>query len=47
MSTHFRPHDPPPDADRLLVILSDIEMGAGGWIDDFPHSEWLGQLIRS
>jgi len=43
----FRPHDPPPDADRLLVILSDIEMGAGGAIDDFPHSDWLGQLICS
>jgi UDP-2,3-diacylglucosamine pyrophosphatase LpxH len=43
----FRPHDPPPEADRLLVVLSDIEMGAGGNMDDFPHSDWLGQLLRS
>lgn len=41
------PHDPPPEADRLLVVLSDIEMGAGGTVDDFPHSDWLGDLIRS
>ncbi|MBW2529909.1 MAG: metallophosphoesterase, partial [Deltaproteobacteria bacterium] len=42
-----RPHDPPTAADRPLVVISDIEMGAGGPSDDFPHSEWLGQLIRS
>jgi len=46
MSTNapFRPHDL-PDSDRLLVILSDIEMGAGGPQDDFPHSDFLGELI--
>ncbi len=43
----IRPHDPPRTADKLLVILSDIEMGAGGPTDDFPHSDWLGELIRS
>ena len=42
----FQRHGP-PDADRLLVVLSDIEMGAGGPTDDFPHSEWLGDLLRS
>jgi UDP-2,3-diacylglucosamine pyrophosphatase LpxH len=40
-----RPHDPPPDADRLLLVLSDIELGAGGPTDDFPHSDWLAGLI--
>jgi UDP-2,3-diacylglucosamine pyrophosphatase LpxH len=37
----------PPTADRLLVILSDIEMGNGGPTDDFPHSVFLGELIAS
>ena len=41
-----RPHDPPA-CDRLLVVLSDIEMGAGGPTDDFPHSDFLGEVIRS
>lgn len=36
-----------PDADRLLVVFSDIEMGAGGPTDDFPHSDWLGELLLS
>ncbi len=45
-STAVRPHDP-PHADRLLVVLSDIEMGAGGNQDDFPQSDWLGELILS
>src|SRR5689334_9527121 len=31
--------------DQVLVVLSDIEMGAGGPTDDFPQSEWLGRLI--
>lgn len=34
-----------PVGDRLLVILGDIEMGAGGPADDFPHSDLLGDLI--
>ncbi|MEZ4270106.1 MAG: hypothetical protein R3C68_01290 [Myxococcota bacterium] len=34
-------------ADRLLVVLSDIEMGAGGPYDDFPHSDRLAELIAS
>lgn len=42
-----RPHDPPPEADRLIVVIGDVEMGAGGPVDDFPHSDWLGELIRS
>lgn len=34
-------------ADRLLVIFSDVEMGAGGLFDDFPHSDVLGELLLS
>jgi hypothetical protein len=34
-----------PEADRLLVVFSDIEMGTGGPLDDFPHSDFLGSLI--
>lgn len=34
-----------PAADRLLVILSDIEMGAGGPLDDFPHSDLLAGIV--
>ncbi|MBI2390379.1 MAG: hypothetical protein HYV09_12390 [Deltaproteobacteria bacterium] len=32
--------------DRLVVVLSDIEMGAGGALDDFPNSPWLGDVLR-
>jgi UDP-2,3-diacylglucosamine pyrophosphatase LpxH len=32
--------------DRLLVVMSDIEMGAGGAIDDFPNSPWLADRLR-
>lgn len=35
----------PGGADRLLVVLSDVEMGAGGPWDDFPHDEALGELL--
>jgi hypothetical protein len=34
-------------ADRRVLILSDIEMGAGGETDDFPHSDFLGRLLLS
>lgn len=34
-------------ADRIIVCLSDIEMGAGGVLDDFPHSPFIGELIAS
>ena len=34
-------------ADRRILILSDVEMGAGGETDDFPHSEFLGRLLLS
>ena len=33
-------------ADRLVVCISDVEMGAGGVLDDFPHSAFLGELLR-
>jgi len=32
-------------ADRLVVCISDVEMGAGGILDDFPHSAFLGELL--
>lgn len=35
----------PANADRLVVVLSDIEMGAGGVLDDFPHSAWLAEQL--
>ena len=31
--------------DRLVLVFSDIEMGAGGPLDDFPQSDFLGELI--
>ena len=34
-----------PPFDHLIVIFSDVEMGAGGDTDDFPHSEFLGLLL--
>lgn len=37
----------PSGADRLVVILSDIEMGAGGVLDDFPHSGFLAELLSA
>lgn len=37
----------PDGADRLLVIFSDVEMGAGGVLDDFPHSDWLAEIMLS
>ena len=39
------PSGRPPVADRLLVVFGDIEMGTGGRTDDFPHGDFLGQLI--
>lgn len=38
---------PEIDADRLIVCISDAEMGAGGHLDDFPQSAWLGDLVAS
>jgi UDP-2,3-diacylglucosamine pyrophosphatase LpxH len=32
--------------DRRVLVFSDIEMGAGGAVDDFPHSPWLAERIR-
>ena len=36
-----------PEHDGLIVVIGDIEMGPGGAVDDFPHSEWLGRLLTS
>ena len=36
-----------PEFDRIAVVFSDIEMGAGGEVDDFPHSAFLGRLLTS
>lgn len=38
---------PPERVERVIVVMSDIEMGAGGALDDFPHTDWLGELILS
>jgi len=35
----------PEGSDQLLACFSDIEMGAGGLLDDFPHSDWLGGVF--
>lgn len=35
------------NADRLIVILSDVEMGSGGITDDFPHSGFLAEILLS
>lgn len=37
----------PEDADRVIVVFSDVEMGAGGETDDFPHGDFLGELMLS
>lgn len=31
--------------DRVVIVFSDIEMGPGGPVDDFPHPEFLAGLI--
>lgn len=36
-----------PEFDRIAVVFSDIEMGDGGEVDDFPHSAFLGRLLTS
>jgi len=37
---------PDPGAcERVVVVFSDIEMGQGGPTDDFPHSEFLAELV--
>ncbi len=33
------------DVDQVLVVVSDIEIGAGGSVDDFLQSEHLGELL--
>lgn len=32
-------------ARRRIAVYSDIEMGAGGELDDFPHSDWLADEL--
>ncbi len=34
------------DVDHVVVVFSDVEMGAGGPTDDFPQSDFLGELIE-
>lgn len=34
-------------SNKLLVVMSDIEMGGGGAEDDFPHAEFLADLFSS
>ncbi len=41
--------NPPPSTrprDRLVVVLSDIEIGAGGVTDDFPQSAALADYLQ-
>lgn len=35
------------DADRIVVVMSDIEMGDGGERDDFPHPQFLADLVSA
>lgn len=37
----------PTDYDHLILVLSDIEMGAGGVVDDFPQSDFLAEYLCS
>ena len=37
----------PQAADHLVVVLSDIEMGAGGVLDDCPRSDFLAEIVLS
>jgi len=37
----------PPEVDRRIAVLSDIEMGAGGPTDDFPSTVWLAEHLRA
>jgi UDP-2,3-diacylglucosamine pyrophosphatase LpxH len=34
------------DAERIVVVMSDIEMGDGGVEDEFPHGAWLVSLLE-
>lgn len=36
---------PRAEADRLVLVLSDLEMGAGGPTDDLPNEEFVGELL--
>jgi len=38
---------PASSADRMLVVLSDIEMGPGGPMDDFPSTDVLAEVLLS
>jgi len=33
-------------ADHLVVVISDVEMGAGGVLDDFPDSAFIAELLE-
>lgn len=37
----------PKEVDRVLIVVSDVEIGCGGPTDDFPQSEALGELLLS
>lgn len=45
MSAHDLAHGVPAGADRLIITLSDVEMGDGGVTDDFPQSAYLGEVL--
>ncbi len=47
-AVHDRPSIPgQPRADRLIVSISDIEIGAGGPFDDVPDASFVSSVIRS
>jgi hypothetical protein len=35
------------NADRLFVLLSDVEMGSGGRRGDLPQTEFLAYILLS
>ncbi|HJL15393.1 MAG TPA: hypothetical protein RMH99_07055 [Sandaracinaceae bacterium LLY-WYZ-13_1] len=45
VTLHWPAGLPRDAADELLVVIGDVEIGPGGPTDDFPQSEFLGDLL--
>lgn len=45
MSLNALVHGLPTGANRLVLTLSDIEIGDGGVTDDFPQSGYIGEVL--
>ncbi|MFN3197690.1 MAG: hypothetical protein ACE366_04640 [Bradymonadia bacterium] len=41
------PNHAVPAHDRLVVSISDFELGDGSLLDDFPQSEWAAELLTT